>query len=128
MMRWIAIAALVAGCGESRKEPIMPELPPRSISALPIMPALATPSARVPVVDVPVIVPGPAAVERFEVPGDRPASIVKSADGRPPRLVFLPGICQFSSYSWLVAITHRATKSAPMFMQQDPEKFFRLEC
>lgn len=41
----------------------------------------------------PVPVPGPAEVERFDVPGDRPASIVKSADGRPPRIVFLPGIC-----------------------------------
>jgi pimeloyl-ACP methyl ester carboxylesterase len=36
---------------------------------------------------------GPAVVERLAVPGDRPASIVKSADGRPPRFVFLPGIC-----------------------------------
>lgn len=93
MMRWIAIAALVAGCGESRKEPITPELPPRPISAMPTMPVLAAPSASAPVVEVPAVAPGPAAVERFEVPGDRAASIVKSADGRPPRLVFLPGIC-----------------------------------
>ncbi|MBK9260613.1 MAG: alpha/beta hydrolase [Polyangiaceae bacterium] len=56
-------------------------------------PSASAPSASAPVAAVPAIEPGPAVVERFEVPGDRPASIVKSADGRPPRLVFFPGIC-----------------------------------
>ncbi len=37
--------------------------------------------------------PAPASVTRLDVPGDLPASIVASADGKPPRIVFLPGIC-----------------------------------
>ncbi len=37
--------------------------------------------------------PGPATVERLDVPGDLTAWIVRSADKKPPRLVFLPGIC-----------------------------------
>lgn len=36
---------------------------------------------------------GPAVVEPLEVPGDAPAWMVRAADGRPPRIVFLPGIC-----------------------------------
>lgn len=35
----------------------------------------------------------PAVAEPLEVPGDLPAWWVRSADGRPPRIVFLPGIC-----------------------------------
>lgn len=93
MMRWIAIAALLAGCDAKRKEPIPPELPPRPFAAMETIPASSAPSTSASVAAAPAIVPGPAVVERFAVAGDRPASIVKSADGRPPRLVFLPGIC-----------------------------------
>ena len=35
----------------------------------------------------------PARVERLPVEGDLPASIVRGADGKPPRIVFLPGVC-----------------------------------
>jgi predicted esterase len=35
----------------------------------------------------------PAVVERVRVPGDAPASIVRARDAKPPRLVFLPGLC-----------------------------------
>lgn len=92
-MRWIAIAAFVAGCDANRKEPILPESPPRPMAAIETKPAPAAPSAGASVAAATAITPGPAVVERFDVPGDRAASIVKSADGRPPRLVFLPGIC-----------------------------------
>jgi hypothetical protein len=37
--------------------------------------------------------PAPAEVTVLEVAGDRAASVVMSADGQPPRTVFLPGIC-----------------------------------
>ena len=37
--------------------------------------------------------PEPAEVTSLDVPGDRAASLVASADGLPPRIVFLPGIC-----------------------------------
>ncbi|MDI1435375.1 alpha/beta hydrolase [Polyangium sorediatum] len=52
---------------------------------------------------------GPAVVEMLPVPGDLPASIVKSADGRPPRIVFLPGVCSNAgAYLWGFAEAARA--------------------
>lgn len=93
MIRWIMMALLAAGCDANRKEPISPELPPRPIAAMQTIPGQSAPSASAPIAVAPPIAPGPAVVERFDVPGDRPASMVKSGDGRPPRLVFLPGIC-----------------------------------
>jgi pimeloyl-ACP methyl ester carboxylesterase len=48
-------------------------------------------------------------VERLPVAGDLPASIVRSADGKPPRIVFLPGICSNAgAYLWGFAETARA--------------------
>jgi pimeloyl-ACP methyl ester carboxylesterase len=35
----------------------------------------------------------PARVESLEVPNHVSASLVRSADGKPPRILFLPGIC-----------------------------------
>jgi pimeloyl-ACP methyl ester carboxylesterase len=71
-----------------------PTVPGRSASAAaaaaPVSapaPASAAPSA------APAPPPGPATVERYEVPGHLPASIVRSADGKPPRIVFLAGLC-----------------------------------
>jgi pimeloyl-ACP methyl ester carboxylesterase len=32
-------------------------------------------------------------VETLDVPGDAPASLVRARDGRPPRIVFFPGLC-----------------------------------
>ncbi len=84
------MAALVAGCDANRTEPTRRGTSPHPITSVVATPARATSSTRAP---EPAIEPGPAVVERFEVPGDRLASIVKSANGRPPRLVFLPGIC-----------------------------------
>lgn len=52
-------------------------------------PAAASPAAS----PVPPAPPPPAIVERYDVPGHLPASIVRSADGKPPRIVFLAGIC-----------------------------------
>lgn len=52
---------------------------------------------------------GPAVVETLPVPGDLPASIVKSAEGRPPRIVFLPGVCSNAgAYLWGFAEAARA--------------------
>lgn len=97
MMRWIVIAALVMGCDANRMEPTRPAPSPPPFVSIekPAPPAAALPSvSAAPEPPPPAqIVPGPAIVERFAVPGDRDASIVKSADGRTPRLVFLPGIC-----------------------------------
>lgn len=48
------------------------------------------PAAPSPAVPTPA---APARVERLPVDGDLPASIVRGADGKPPRIVFLPGVC-----------------------------------
>lgn len=50
--------------------------------------------------------PSPPEVERLEVEGQLPAGLVRSADGKPPRIVFLPGICSNAAaylYSFPVA-------------------------
>jgi hypothetical protein len=58
------------------------------VSASAAMPASAAVSASASV--SPSAKPAePASVEQLAVPGDRPASIVRSADGKPPRIVFL---------------------------------------
>jgi pimeloyl-ACP methyl ester carboxylesterase len=43
----------------------------------------------------------PPEVIRVRVPGDLPASVVASADGAPPRIVFLPGVCS-NAYAYLL--------------------------
>ncbi len=56
---------------------------------------------------------GPPMVETIDVPGDLPASIVRSADGKPPRVVFLPGICSNAgAYLWGFPETGRAMGGA----------------
>ncbi len=53
--------------------------------------------------------PGPAKVESIPVAGDLPISIVRSADGKPPRIVFFPGICSNAgAYLWGFAEAARA--------------------
>lgn len=93
MKRLLILLALVIGCDANKEESIRAEVvSPPAVAALPApveKPAMVVrPIAKTPQIDS-----GPAEVERLPVSGDRPASIVKSADGRPPRLVFLPGIC-----------------------------------
>lgn len=53
--------------------------------------AATTASARAE--DAPPPPVGPARVEALEVPNNLPASLVKSRDGKPPRILFFPGIC-----------------------------------
>jgi alpha-beta hydrolase superfamily lysophospholipase len=51
----------------------------------------------------------PPGVERLAVPNDLPASIVWARDGRPPTIVFLPGVCSNAgAYLWGFAETARA--------------------
>lgn len=92
-MRWMAFVVLVAGCDPSREEAARAESSTGAPPSIEAAPAPSAPSASASVAPAPSVAPGPAVVERIEVPGDRPASIVRSADARPPRLVFLPGIC-----------------------------------
>ncbi|MDI1445296.1 alpha/beta hydrolase [Polyangium sp. 6x1] len=52
---------------------------------------------------------GPAMVEALPMPDDLPIALVKSADGKPPRIVFLPGICSNAgAYLWGFAEAARA--------------------
>jgi len=98
MKRLLILLALMVGCNANKKESIRSEAisPPISTpTAAAAIPQSAAKPATVllPIAKAPPIDSGPAEVERLVVSGDRDASIVKSADGRPPRLVFLPGIC-----------------------------------
>ena len=90
----LALAALASGCAEES----VAEAPPTAgahspvgvASATPAVPSAAAVAAPAPAPKVPV---GPAVVERVPVPGDVDASVVRAADGSPPRTVFLPGVC-----------------------------------
>lgn len=98
MKRLFALLAFVIGCEANTQASIHPEGLARPIPSVAVAPAALAPIPNMSAAPLTPIkpepeVPGPAEVERFDVPGDRPASIVKSANGRPPRIVFLPGIC-----------------------------------
>jgi pimeloyl-ACP methyl ester carboxylesterase len=49
----------------------------------------------------------PATVDRLDVPGQSPAWVVRSRDGSPPRVVFLPGICS-NAGAYLYGFTEAA--------------------
>lgn len=60
-------------------------------SAPPSSAANAAPSASA--APTPAVAHGPARVESIDVPGHLRVSIVRARDGKPPRIVFYPGIC-----------------------------------
>ncbi len=95
----LALAALASGCASrAPAEESVAEASPTAgahspvgvASATPAVPSAAAVAAPAPAPKVPV---GPAVVERVPVPGDVDASVVRAADGSPPRTVFLPGVC-----------------------------------
>ena len=121
----LAVALVACACnGAGRSERPPPETrgatsarPPRpadpaaasSGQMQPISSASTTPPAAL----TPPAPPAKATVERLPVPGDVPASMVRSADGKPPRIVFLPGICSNAgAYLWSFAETARARGGA----------------
>jgi pimeloyl-ACP methyl ester carboxylesterase len=72
-----------------------------SHAAPPIVPAASDGGAIVVEAAVAPAAPVPAAVERFRVPGDMPASIVRGTTSAPPAIVFLPGLCSnANAYLW----------------------------
>ena len=82
----VVIPLLVLALGGCRR-------PPERASASP-PPATATATATATTSAVArATPPPPATVERFDVPGDREASIVRALDGRAPLTVFVPGVC-----------------------------------
>lgn len=84
----IVFPLLVLALGGCRRPPERASAPPPPAEAAPATSAVA--SAAPPPEPEP---PPPATVERFDVPGDREASIVRAVDGRAPRTVFVPGVC-----------------------------------
>jgi predicted esterase len=92
----LSSAAGVAGCRpEGRQAAHEPA------AAAERAPAATTPALLAPTPPVASAVPppappaarGPASVDRLPIPGDLIASVVRAADGSPPRTVFLPGMC-----------------------------------
>lgn len=58
----------------------------------------AAPSAAPQATAQPAVLPSPpAVVDVLAVPSDIPAYVVRAADGKPPRIVFFPGICSNAS-------------------------------
>lgn len=82
---------------------------PSEIASAPPAPAASASAleARAPAASPAVAVA--AAVETLAVPADRPASIVWGAQRKPPRIVFLPGLCSNAgAYLWGFAETAQA--------------------
>ncbi len=77
----VLLALLVVACA------------PAKTSATTTTAATATPTATPPASATATVEDTPAVVEKLSVPRDLDASIVKSAHGTPPRIVFLPGLC-----------------------------------
>lgn len=91
-----AVAAIAVACSP------LPQPAPEARAEPPPVAAAPAPIAAVPVVAPPVAIAVPVAsavapvapvVERLAVDGDLPISFVRSVDGAPPRVVFLPGLC-----------------------------------
>lgn len=59
----------------------------------PVATSAAAPPAPTPAPPAPPVPPPPAVVERFDVKGDLPASIVRALDAKDPRTVFVAGLC-----------------------------------
>lgn len=65
--------------------------PVRTPSSAELAPPASTASAPTP--EITPEAPLPARVEHVRVPGDLAVSIVRDGEGRPPHIVFLPGMC-----------------------------------
>jgi pimeloyl-ACP methyl ester carboxylesterase len=73
----------------------------------------------------PVVVE-PARVERFRVPGDVLASVVKSSGGTPPTTVFLPGLCS-NAYAYLLAFPEAARRQGGVVALEGDQPCGNLE-
>lgn len=113
----LSLALLLGGACTDRPTPV-PSIAPDPVSVATV-PVPASASARgAPAVSTtspePNVAPAhddsPATVERVDVPGDLPASFVRSADGNPPRAVFLAGVCS-SAYAYLLAFPEAARRA-----------------
>ena len=92
-----------------RKDPSVPSIASARPTSAPA-PVTEAPSASVassPARPAPAPAPAPATVDRIEVAGDLPASIVRGADGGPPRVVFMAGVCS-NAYYYLLAFPEAA--------------------
>jgi predicted esterase len=79
---WLLFVA--SACTHRRVEPTRAE-PPDASTPPPVVASAPAPPPEPP--------PPPPHVEPLPVPADLPASIVRTAPGAPPRVVFLPGVC-----------------------------------
>jgi pimeloyl-ACP methyl ester carboxylesterase len=90
MVGRIVMALSLVACSHATPTPSPSPAPsPKATSTVTVEPA-PTPAP-----------PVPATVERFRVPGDLPASIVRGTSSEPPTIVFLPGLCSnANAYLW----------------------------
>lgn len=94
----LAIAGLwlvTSGCDSAPKEP--PRAPEERRASEERTAQSSTSTGHPPPSDAsppaPPVPPPPARVESLAIQGDLPVSIVRSLEGRPPRVVFFPGLC-----------------------------------
>ena len=68
----------------------------------------------------------PARVDRFRVPGDVVASVVRSTSGAAPTTVFLPGICS-NAYAYLLAFPEAARRQGGVVAVEGDQPCGNLE-
>lgn len=87
MRRAMPILLVLAGCQRPADPPPKPAVASQPATATTSQPAGAELPAP----------PPPAVVERFDVQGDLPASMVRALDAKTPRTVFVAGLCSNAS-------------------------------
>ena len=73
---------------------------PAQIARDPAAASVVAPAPEPAPTPAPAPAPAPATVERVDVPGDSPASLVRGKPGEAPRIVFMPGVCS-NAYAYL---------------------------
>lgn len=98
--------ALALACADPRAaQPAAPDASPsRAPSPSPTPTPTPSPS---PSLTPPPGSPPPAVVERLAVPRDLPAFIVRASPSKPPRVVFVPGVCS-NAYAYMVGFPEAA--------------------
>jgi pimeloyl-ACP methyl ester carboxylesterase len=98
----VAALAVVVSCSRHEPAPITPDP-----GAFPLARSSASASASSSASDPASASAPPAEVARVDVAGDSPASFVRAADGAPPRILFLPGVCS-NAYAYLLSFPEAA--------------------
>lgn len=101
--RVLAFLVVLAACNARDPAPIAkdPAEKPAAVASAPALAPEPSPATAPAPAPTPAPAPAPAEVDRVDVPGDTPASLVRGKPGDSPRIVFMPGVCS-NAYAYLL--------------------------